>query len=81
MHKNVDIKNRTVEYFSVDTGSYENEIFNLLKRNMKVIFYSATFNNRKYVFTGSPSGMIANSITVTGFRAKAPGENLSVEIV
>ena len=80
MSKNIDIQNRVVDFYDVDTGQIESEIVDLLKRNMKVRFHSAKFNNRRYVFTGSPDSRTPNAITVTGFRKKSPGENVSVEI-
>lgn len=80
MDKKIDLKNRVVEIFNVDTGLHEDEIISYLKRSMKVIFHQARFSNRKYVFTGNPNSHINNTITVTGFRKKKSGENISVDI-
>jgi hypothetical protein len=80
MNKNVDLKNRVVDLYDVDTGRYENDIISYLDRKMKVRFHSAYFNNSRYVFIGKPSDGANNSITVSGYRKKQPGENTSVEI-
>lgn len=80
MQKTVDIKNRIVNLFDVDTGQYEDEIVGYLDRQMKVSFHSAVFNNRKYVFTGNPKDMHSGQITVNGYRKKRPGENYSIDI-
>lgn len=80
MDKKINLKNRIVEIFNVDTGLHEEEIVSYLKRNMKVAFHGARFSNKKYVFTGNPNSHINNTITVTGFRKKKPGENISVDI-
>lgn len=80
MQKNIDLKGRIVHFYDVNTGLYEDEIISYLKRNMKVRFHEAFFNNTKYVFTGSPADAVSNSITVTGYRKKQPGDTTSVEI-
>jgi hypothetical protein len=80
MNKNIDLKNRVVDMYDVDTGQYESEIIGYLDRKMKVRFHSATFNNAKYVFTGNPHDKANNAITVSGYRKKIPGEKISIEI-
>jgi len=80
MDKKIDLKNRIVDIFNVDTGLHEDEIVSYLKRSMRVAFHGARFSNRKYVFIGDPKSHISNTITVTGYRKKRPGENISVDI-
>lgn len=80
MTKHIDIKNRVVDMFDVDTKDCEAEIIGYLDRKMTVRFHSATFNNPNYVFTGNPKDKAANAITVSGYRTKAPGENVSIDI-
>jgi len=81
MQKTIDIKNRVVDIFDVDTGLYEDEIVSYLKKQMKVRFHSAMFNNKKYVFVGDPADKAGRgTITVSGYRKKKPGENYSVDI-
>jgi hypothetical protein len=43
MRKNIDMKNRVVDMYDVDTGKNEAEIISYLDRKMKVRFHSATF--------------------------------------
>lgn len=80
MQKNIDLKNRVVDMYDVDTGACESEIVSYLDRKMKVRFHSATFNNTHYVFTGNPKDKAANAITVSGYRKKTPGEKVSIDI-
>lgn len=80
MQKSIDIKNRVVDIFDVDTGLYEDEIVSYLKRKMKVRFHSARFNNSKYVFTGNPDDKTYGAITVSGYRKKQPNERYSIDI-
>jgi hypothetical protein len=80
MRKNIDMKNRVVDMYDINTGAHEDEIISYLDRKMKVRFHSATFNNSKYVFTGNPHDTAANSITVSGYRKKLSGEKISVDI-
>ncbi len=80
MKKHIDMKNRVVEFTDCDTGSIEQEIVSYLDRKMFVCFYSATFSNSIYVFTGNPKDKIKNAITVSGYRKKNPGENISIDI-
>lgn len=81
MDKQIDLKNRIVEVFDVDTGLYEEELVSYLKRNMKIVFHKARFSNRKYVFTGSPRNHINNTLVITGYRKKkSEEENISVDI-
>lgn len=80
MTKHIDLKNRVVDMFDVDTKDCEAEIIGYLARNMKVRFHSATFNNNHYVFTGNPLDKSANAITVSGYRKKNVGETTSVDI-
>ena len=80
MNKKLDIKNRIVHYYDVDTGLVEDEIVSFIDRSMKIRFYGALFNNHKYVFTGSPIDKFPNSITVSGYRKKQLGEKISIQI-
>ena len=78
MNRKINMKDRLVEYFDVDTASEENNIIAYLDRQMRVCFHSAVFNNKKYVFIRGPKDQSANSITVSSYRKKQPGENISV---
>ena len=78
MQKKIDIKNRVVDYWDVNTGDSEQEIISYLKRNMKVRLHSAYFNNKHYVFIRGKGDQSSNSITVSSYRKKQPGENISV---
>ncbi len=78
MQKKINIKGRLVEYWDVRTNDVENDIVSYLDRSMKVRFHSAHFNNHKYVFIRGPSDQSSNSITVSSYRKKQPGENISV---
>jgi len=80
MNKTIDLKNRVVDMYDVDTGTCEDEIASYLDRKMKVRFHSAHFNNNKYVFVGKPTDKTQNSLTVSSYRKKAQGENYSVVI-
>lgn len=80
MRKNIDLKNRIVDMYDVDTGLHESEIISYLDRNMRVSFHSAYFNNNRYVFIGDPKESLPNAITVSGYRKKQPGEKISVDI-
>lgn len=80
MNKKIDMKNRIVDLYDIDTGQYEDEIISYLDRKMKVRFYSAHFNNDKYVFVGKPADKAQNSITVSSYRRKIGNENYSVVI-
>jgi len=78
MQKSIDLKNRMVDMYDVDTGTYENEIVGYLDRKMRVRFHSAFFNNNRYVFIRGQQDQSSNSITVSSYRKKQPGENISV---
>lgn len=78
MQKKIDLKKRIVELWDVNTGLIESEIVGYLDRKMKVCFYSAYFNNLRYVFIRGVEDQSNNSITVSGYRKKQPGENISV---
>ena len=80
MQKHIDLKNRVVDMYDVDTGDCEDEIIKYLDKKMKVRFHSATFNNKNYVFTGNPKDRANNSFTISGYRRKQPGENTSIDI-
>lgn len=80
MQKNIDIKNRIVEFYDVDMFDIEDDIVSYLDRKMKVRIYSATIGSNKYVFTGNPKDHAANSITISGYRTKQPGEKTSIDI-
>ena len=78
MQKKIDIKNRIVDMYDINTGQYEIEIVGYLDRQMRVCFHSAVFNNSTYVFIRKPSDQSANSIMVSAYRKKKPGERNSV---
>ena len=78
MQKKINMKERLVEYWDINTGSEENDIISYLDRKMKVCFYSAYFNNSRYVFIRGVEDQSKNSITVSGYRKKQPGENISI---
>lgn len=78
MNKQIDLKNRTVDMWDVDTGQCESEIISYLDRQMRVRLHSAFFNNSKYVFIRTAQDQSQNSITVSKYRKKLPGENISV---
>lgn len=78
MQKKIDTKNRVVEMWNVDTGKYEDDIVSYLDRQMRVVFHDAYFNNSRYVFIRKPSDQSSFSITVSAYRKKQPGENISV---
>ena len=78
MQKKIDLKARVVDYFDVDTGDVEDEICRFLDKHMKVKFHSAIFNNRYYVFIRGPGDQSSNSIMVSSYRDKKPGENISI---
>jgi hypothetical protein len=80
MNKKIDLKNRVVDIYNSNTQDDEQEIIGYLDRQMKVRFHSAHFNNNYYVFIGRPSDSARNSITISGYRKKQPGEKISVEI-
>ena len=80
MNKKLDLKNRIVSFYDVDTGLVEDEIISYMDRSMKVRFFGALFNNHKYVFLGNSKDNVPNSITVSGYRKKQTGENISVQI-
>ena len=80
MQKHIDMKNRVVDMYDVDTKDCEAEIIGYLDRKMKVRFHSATFNNPHYVFTGNPVEAAPNSITVSGYRKKGLNEHTSIDI-
>ena len=75
MRKEIDLKERIVNMYDVDTGIYENEIVKYLDKKMKVRFHSASFNNLKYTFTSKPSEQAPNSITVSGYKNKDSSNN------
>ena len=78
MQKKIDMKNRMVDMWDVDTGKHESEIVSYLDRQMRVCFHDAYFNNSRYVFIRKASDQSQNSITVSAYRKKQPGENISV---
>jgi len=80
MKKNVNLKDRVVDMWEVDTGLHESEIVSYLDRKMKVRFHSARFSNSTYVFTGNPKDGPSDCITVSGYRKKQPGEKVSIDI-
>lgn len=80
MKKDIDIKERVVNFHDVDTGIYEEEIVKYLDKQMKVRFHSAFFNNSKYIFTSKPSEQVSNSITVSGYRKRTVNDNSAVVI-
>ena len=71
MHKDIDIKNRVVNMYNVDTGSNETEIIDYLDKQMKVRFHSVVFSPAcKYQFTGKTADQASRSITVNGYILK-----------
>ena len=81
MTRTIDLKNRVVEYHSVDqTSNIEDEVVEYLDKHLKVRFYDACFNNRKYVFTGTPTDRHPNALTINGYRTKVKGDTVSVVI-
>ena len=70
MHKNIDIKNRIVHYYDIDTGKFEEEIINYLNKKMKITFHSAYFGHFKYILFGKPEEQISNSITVSSYKLR-----------
>lgn len=81
MNKKIDLKNRVVDIFDCDnTGDYEDEIIGYLDKKMKVRFHAARFNNNDYVFLGNSKDHFGGSITVSSYRKKRDGEDISVLI-
>ena len=80
MNKKLDLKNKIVHFYEVDTGLVEDEIASYIDRDMKIRFYSAVFNNSKYVFIGDPNDKFPNSITISKYRKKTAGEKISIQI-
>ena len=80
MTKNINIKDRIVDFYDVDMVDVEDEMVSYLDKKMKVRIHSATIGSNKYVFTGNPKDHASNSITVSGYRAKKPGEKTSIDI-
>ena len=78
MQKKIDMKNRVVDLWDVDTGQFESEIVSYLDRKMRVRFHSAHFNNSRYVFIRTAQDQSQNSITVSSYRRKKTGENISL---
>jgi hypothetical protein len=81
MRKDINIKERIVHMYDVDTGIFEDEIINYLDKQMKVRFHSAFFNNSKYIFISRPSEQVPNSITVSEYRKKGETEKSSAVII
>ena len=79
MHKDIDIKNRVVNFYDVDTGDHEDEIIGYLNKQMKIRFHSATFNNKSYTLTGRVSDQQSNSITISGYKAKESNHSVQIE--
>ena len=79
MKKDIDIKNRLIEYWDIDTGIYEDEIIKYLDKKMRVRFHSASFNNSKYTFISNPSEQSSNSITVSGYKYKDSNNAVIIE--
>lgn len=80
MQKNINIKERIVDMYDVDTGADESEIVKYLDKQMKVRFHDVCFNNSQYVFTGSPDEQAPNSITVSGYTKRDPSSKEAVVI-
>ena len=79
MKKDIDIKERIVHMYNVDTGIHEDEIVKYLDKKMKVRFHSAAFNNSKYTFVSKSSEQAPNSITVTGYKKKDNNRAIIIE--
>lgn len=78
MKTKINIKDRIVDVYDCDTGECEDELISFLDRKMKIRFHSAYFNNQKVVFIHGIQNSGDHSITITGYRKKQPGENISV---
>lgn len=79
MKKDIDLKDRVVNLYDVDTGIYETEIIKYLDKKMRVRFHSAAFNNSKYTFIGRASDQSSNSITVSGYKNKDTNKSIIIE--
>jgi hypothetical protein len=80
MKKNIDLQNRIVELWEVETSKCEDEIVSYLDRKMKVRFHDAVFNHINYVFIGKPHDAFQNTITVSGYRKKLITDKYLLEI-
>lgn len=80
MKKNIDLQNRIVNLYEIETNKYENEIISYLDRKMRVCFHDAVFNNQNYVFIGRPSDGIQNTITVSSYRKRNKMDKYAIEI-
>jgi len=80
MQKQIDIKNRVVNYYSVDTGRCEEEIIGFLDKQMKVRFHDVYFWHFKYVFLGKPNEQVSNSITVSSYRIRNDDDRYGTQV-
>ena len=79
MKKDINIKERMVEYWDIDTSLHENEIVKYLDKKMKVRFHSVSFNNKKYTFIGNPAEQSSYSITISGYKPKDNNKSIVIE--
>jgi len=80
MTKNINIKDRIVDFYDVVMEDVEDEMASYIDRKMRVRIHSAVVGSNKYVFTGNPSDHSPNSITISGYRVKKSGEKISIDI-
>ena len=79
MKRDINIKERLVEYWNIDTGTHESEIVKYLDKKMKVRFHSALFGNLKYTFVGKPDEQARNSVTVSSYKLKENKSSIVIE--
>lgn len=70
MHKKIDIKNRIVHYYDIDTGKFEEEIINYLNKKMKIKLHSPYLGHIKYILFGKPEEQTSNSITISSYKIR-----------
>ena len=71
MRKDIDVKNRIVNMYDVDTGIDEKEIIKYLDKQMKVRFHSVWFSPKcNYEFTGKTIDRVGNSFTINGYSPR-----------
>lgn len=80
MKKDIDIKNRVVDMYEVDTGRDQDEIVKYMNKQMKVRFHSVYFSpNCKYQFVGKKEDQASNSITVSSYTFKSENNALVID--
>ena len=79
MKKDINIGNRVVNMYDVDTAKDETEIIKYLDKQMKVRFHSVFFSpNSNYTYTGKGTEQSNNSITVSGYTTKTNGKAILI---